>query len=213
MSLVSKALPSLYGGVSQQPATLRLPNQCEALVNGYPTVADGLAKRPPTQHEALLAGLSAGDAFVHFINRSSDEKYVVVIRDEVLKVYSLADGAAQTVTFEDSAAWQAGHAYTLGAIVRPSVANKFHFRCTTAGTSGGSQPSWNATLGATTADNTVTWTAIPNYLAIPLGALAREIVRRRHGGGLLVHREQDRHGRHGLHRDEHAAQLHGLVLS
>lgn len=47
-----------------------------------------------------------------------------------------------------------------GSVVRPSVFNDRHFKCTTAGTSGGSEPSWNTTLGGTTNDGSVVWTAI-----------------------------------------------------
>jgi len=64
--------------------------------------------------------------------------------------------------------WQASTAYTArttgdaptGSAVRPSTPNGRHFVCTVAGTSGGSEPTWNTTLGATTTDGSVTWTAI-----------------------------------------------------
>ncbi|KKL81988.1 hypothetical protein LCGC14_1989270, partial [marine sediment metagenome] len=46
--------------------------------------------------------------------------------------------------------------------------------CTTAGDTGGSEPTWDTTIGNTTADGTVTWTAFANYLAIPDGANASE---------------------------------------
>ena len=46
-----------------------------------------------------------------------------------------------------------------GSKVRPSVQNGFFFECTTAGTTGVSEPSWNAVDGATTTDNTAVWTA------------------------------------------------------
>lgn len=39
-------------------------------------------------------------------------------------------------------------------------ASRFYFKCTTPGTSGGSPPTWNATIGATTNDNTVVWTCM-----------------------------------------------------
>lgn len=68
----------------------------------------------------------------------------------------------------DPPAWAATTGYTVrtdkdagaGSVVKPSVANDRHFKCTTAGTSGGSEPSWNTTLGGTTNDGSVVWTAI-----------------------------------------------------
>lgn len=56
--------------------------------------------------------------------------------------------------------WQLNHAYVVGDIVVAAVAgNDYIFRCTTAGTSvNPGPPAWSATLGATVADNTVTWT-------------------------------------------------------
>lgn len=67
--------------------------------------------------------------------------------------------------------WAAATAYTvrqpfdalIGSVVRPSTQNRCFFKCVTAGTSSGSEPSWNTTLGATTTDGTVTWEAIAAY--------------------------------------------------
>ena len=57
-------------------------------------------------------------------------------------------------------AWVASTSYALGDIVVPTAGleNGFRYECTTAGTSGGSAPTWNTTEGGTTTDNTVTWT-------------------------------------------------------
>lgn len=59
--------------------------------------------------------------------------------------------------------WAATTAYSVGDIRRqtaPTGTGHRVFRCTTAGTSGGSEPAWNLTKGATTNDNTVVWTEI-----------------------------------------------------
>lgn len=69
--------------------------------------------------------------------------------------------------------WTASTAYTIreprdaatGSVVRPtddsgSGFNDRHFKCTVAGTSGGTEPSWNLTIGGTTVDGGVTWTTI-----------------------------------------------------
>ena len=56
----------------------------------------------------------------------------------------------------------AGDANT-GSIAKPVSENGLFFVCTTAGTSGGSEPSWNGTIGGTTNDGTVVWTTIVAY--------------------------------------------------
>lgn len=68
----------------------------------------------------------------------------------------------------DPPTWQASTAYTVrqtgdaktGSVVKPTTANGRYFRCSVAGTSGGTQPTWNTTLGGTTTDGGVTWVAI-----------------------------------------------------
>jgi len=48
--------------------------------------------------------------------------------------------------------------YTLNALVLPATANGHIYKCTTPGTSGPSEPSWNTGTGSTTTDGTVVWT-------------------------------------------------------
>lgn len=58
--------------------------------------------------------------------------------------------------------WQASTAYQLNDYVSPTDSDHatLTWRCTTAGTSGGSEPTWDETEGNTTSDGTVVWTAI-----------------------------------------------------
>lgn len=62
-------------------------------------------------------------------------------------------------------AWAATTAYSLGDVRRPTTRNGHRYRCTTAGTSGGSEPSWPKTDGATVSDGTVVWTEYGGDLA------------------------------------------------
>jgi len=48
--------------------------------------------------------------------------------------------------------------YKINALVIPATANGHVYTCTTPGTSGPSEPSWNTGTGSTTTDGTVTWT-------------------------------------------------------
>lgn len=98
-TLVSRHIPALFNGVSQQSPTLRQPAQGEAQVNAYATVMDGLRKRPPFQHIALVTSVDISTAFVHAINRDVSERYIVVITPGDLKVYDANDGTEKTVAF------------------------------------------------------------------------------------------------------------------
>jgi len=60
------------------------------------------------------------------------------------------------------AAWAASTAFSVGDIRRATTeqASGLFFRCTTAGTSAASEPSWPTDIGSTITDNTCVWTAI-----------------------------------------------------
>jgi hypothetical protein len=85
MGLVSKSIPNLINGVSQQPAALRLDTQGEVQINGYSDVVEGLKKRPPAKlinemrdlkDDAPLENLDT--AFFHSYKRNNDEEYTIV---------------------------------------------------------------------------------------------------------------------------------------
>lgn len=76
----------------------------------------------------------------------------------------MADFFCGSVQYAAVAQWAATTAFSIGDIRRqlaaPTAGNERVFRCTTGGTSGGAEPSWNLGAGATTTDGTVTWTEI-----------------------------------------------------
>ncbi|MGB0971938.1 MAG: hypothetical protein ACPGVG_13400 [Mycobacterium sp.] len=55
--------------------------------------------------------------------------------------------------------WTALASFSLDDLVRPSTFAGRVYRCTVAGISGASEPTWSATVGNTTVDATATWTA------------------------------------------------------
>lgn len=66
-----------------------------------------------------------------------------------------------TVTLSSAGtSWAASTAYSAGDIVRASVDNGHLFMCVVAGTSGGSEPTWDTNNRQETADNTVVWVEI-----------------------------------------------------
>ena len=63
-----------------------------------------------------------------------------------------------TDTLDD---WAATTAYTLGNRVEPTTPNTYKYECTTAGTSGGSEPTWpTSAIGDTVVDGTCVWTLV-----------------------------------------------------
>jgi hypothetical protein len=97
--LVNKAIPNLFNGISQQPATLRLPSQSAGQENAFSSVANGLSKRNPTEWMQTL-GLSTGGvdnkAFYQIIDRGGDDKFLLVISNEAganfVKLHRLSNG-------------------------------------------------------------------------------------------------------------------------
>lgn len=108
MSLISGSVPNFISGVSQQSFALRLASQAEEQVNGWPSVVNGLDKRPPFEHGAVLPGTYSDNAYVHIINRDSVERYAVVVAGGDLRVFRLSDGSEVTVAFPDGKGYLTG---------------------------------------------------------------------------------------------------------
>lgn len=90
MPLISTAIPNLIGGVSQQPPAIRANNEAEVIDNAVPSPIEGLMKRPPTEHIALVQN-GSGDGrwsnvseppFVHLIERDESEKYFLIVQQD-----------------------------------------------------------------------------------------------------------------------------------
>lgn len=94
MALLTHTIPNLMNGVSQQPVSIRLPNQCEEQINATCRVTDGLSKRLAVEmisankylHPITSAVLSLSDATVkmHMIrgkNVSGDQQTIQLLVD------------------------------------------------------------------------------------------------------------------------------------
>ena len=102
MALVSRTIPNLVQGVSQQPEVLRLNSQAGEQINGFSSVVEGLKKRPPTEYVAKLSSSSLGNAFIHTINRDLNERYIVVVSNGSIAVYDI-NGVSKTVVNQTNA--------------------------------------------------------------------------------------------------------------
>ena len=101
MPLITNNVPNLTGGVSQQPDSQRLPNQCEAQENAIPLLVGGLIKRPPTNHIGEIktsagASLDLSNAFTHTVVRDSSEQFFINVKGGEVYVTDV-DGTAKTV--------------------------------------------------------------------------------------------------------------------
>ena len=99
--LTTKSIPNLINGVSQQPDSLRYATQCEAQENAYPSIVEGLTKRLPTEHLMNTGITTSGKTFVHTINRDTTERYVLILRDDTIKVFDLENLNEETVDIPD----------------------------------------------------------------------------------------------------------------
>lgn len=95
--LVTRQIPALFNGVSQQPAPVRLPSQCEEAYNCSFSVVDGASRRSPMEHVAKLTSSRLGTAYLHTINRDVVERYEVVVTPTGIRVFDM-DGVEKTVT-------------------------------------------------------------------------------------------------------------------
>jgi len=102
MSLIQQTIPGLYNGVSQQPASMRLPNQCEVQDNAVGDLVRGLTKRPPAEYVDILDPAIWVNSLVHEINRDSQEQYLVFFtdaHDKPIVIYDLIEGVERTVSY------------------------------------------------------------------------------------------------------------------
>ena len=93
-------IPNFVSGVSQQPRTMRFPSQAEESINAFPSVVEGLTKRPPTQHIKRLhtTATSTGYDTSHFIDRSESERYITEVRNGTIRVWDL-NGNEKTIYY------------------------------------------------------------------------------------------------------------------
>jgi hypothetical protein len=112
MPLLTQSISSFLGGVSQQSPHLRADNQCEEMVNAFPSMTEGLVKRQPSSIVAAIrdastniySGITASSAKCHLIVRDATEKYFVFIKPAAsaancaIEVYGL-DGTKKTVYY------------------------------------------------------------------------------------------------------------------
>lgn len=90
-----------YGGVSQQPPSLRLTTNCEIQDNCLATLVDGLTQRPPTEFVAVLESQAAASSYIFPIDKDQDNQYIGCITtdpEEPLEIFKI-DGTKCLVRY------------------------------------------------------------------------------------------------------------------
>ena len=101
MASVTQLVPTLTGGVSQQPDELKVPGQVNVANNVLPDVTHGLLKRPGGK---LIKSLSDGSKnsvtngkWFHYY-RDEDEQYIGQIAiNGMIKMWKCSDGSEMNV--------------------------------------------------------------------------------------------------------------------
>jgi len=99
MGLISRALPNLIGGMSQQPASQRAINQVELMLNAIPDITKGVIKRPGTEHKAHLGAYLGSMPFYHATRRDSLNKFhYLITRENGVTAMKVLDNAGNVMT-------------------------------------------------------------------------------------------------------------------
>lgn len=106
MPLYSQSIKNLVSGISQQAPIQRYAEQLEEQSNGLSTESTGLQKRPPTIFIKKLMDAIPDDVqpLVHFIDRDADEKYIVYIFNNSIRIFDF-EGNEKTVHMQDDATY------------------------------------------------------------------------------------------------------------
>lgn len=100
--IVYGSIANLIGGVSQQPWNIRMPSQCETMVNCHATITEFMKRRPALSHIGRVNVPDADGNFVGVsIDKGTDERYIALFGKSGVKVFDI-DGNEKTVNVTDS---------------------------------------------------------------------------------------------------------------
>ncbi len=109
-------------------------------------------------HKTFVAGntaiTTAGELRAADLDLQLAQSAVDELADCLSDLYESPDATLQSTVHANNTA------YALYQTTEPATRNGYRYRCTVAGTSGSSPPTWPTTIGNTVVDGTVTWTCV-----------------------------------------------------
>ena len=110
MAAISQSVPTLLGGVSQQPDPIKLPGQVRKADNVYLDPTFGCVKRPPTRYIAAVASDIPANAKWFPIFRDNNERYLACCYDDPnatpntrFRVFEADSGIERAVSYSSAA--------------------------------------------------------------------------------------------------------------
>lgn len=98
MALITRTIPSMLQGISQQPPELRHPTQGDVQENGISHPTHGLGKRAGTDHIRSISGMNVPYVWSTWICRDNHEKYVAIYDGDQFRIFGLG-GREYTITY------------------------------------------------------------------------------------------------------------------
>ena len=123
-------------------------------VSGNLTPQWSTGAQPVQQPGGWDNGTGAMRYYVSDINRRFDLTIVSGATEYIEG--NILGPASRHMSYAVAQLWLASHAYSVGAVIQPPVANGYSYTCTGAGVSGAAQPTWPTS--GTISDGTATWT-------------------------------------------------------
>lgn len=108
MARITGSIPSLFNGVSQQTPALRLPTQGSEQVNMFPSLVQGLVKRPPLEviNDSISDEYISPRGTMHLVDRGGDnggrERCLIYITPKGITAFR-PDGTEKPVTYSEGA--------------------------------------------------------------------------------------------------------------
>jgi|DEB0MinimDraft_10_1074344.scaffolds.fasta_scaffold00487_8 hypothetical protein len=99
MSTISQTIPTLLGGVSQQPDNRKRPGQVKEATNTFPDFALGMLKRPGGKFISKLYDAAASDSKWFPILQTGETKFIAQYdtSGDAVRVWSIIDGTVRAV--------------------------------------------------------------------------------------------------------------------